>query len=74
MCLVPCRPFSSFARVPKLTSMPADCQSLARELAEKTDNPEVKALAELIVMLADECERTDRKAQDASRLNQSRRK
>jgi hypothetical protein len=49
-------------------------KTVARELAEKTDNAEIKALAELIIKLADECERTDRKAADASRLDQSRRK
>ena len=44
----------------------ATLRSKFKELADRASNPEVKALAELIVRLAMECDHTDRKAQEAA--------
>ena len=46
----------------------------ARRLADKSDNADVKALADLVIKLADECEKSETKSQPANRSHQARRK
>ena len=44
----------------------ANLRSKLRELVEQSTQPEVKALAEIVLRLAQECEQTDKKAQEAA--------
>jgi len=47
-------------------------RTAAKELAHKSSNPEVKALAELLVQLVDEAKRAERKTQETTRGGQTR--
>jgi hypothetical protein len=47
-------------------------RTAAKDVAEKATNPEVKALAELLVQLVDEAKKNERKTQETTRAGQSR--
>jgi hypothetical protein len=47
-------------------------RAAARELADRAADPDVKALAELLVQLVDEAKRVDRSVKDAPKGGQSR--